>query len=131
MVFENVANVKGVRVIDHDEVANLAALMLAFRRSRAEELPRSLFGEPSWDYLLELFIADARGVRMTGRQISERHQISSAVASRWLMHLTAEGLIIGDGTGNLDDELTLSGTALEKMERLLQKANALKERAVR
>ncbi|MEG8055475.1 hypothetical protein QP150_00625 [Sphingomonas sp. 22L2VL55-3] len=63
-------------MIDNDRVANLADFMLAFRRSRAEELPRALFGEPSWDFLLELFVADARGVRMTGRQISERHQIS-------------------------------------------------------
>jgi Mn-dependent DtxR family transcriptional regulator len=113
-------------VIDNDEVANLAALMLAFRRTRAEELPPSLFGEPSWDFLLELFIADARGVRMTGRQISERFNISESVASRWLKHLSAEGLVIGDGDGDLDDELTLSGTGMAKMERLMEKANAMK-----
>ena len=102
--------------------------MLAFRRGRAVELPRSLFGEPSWDFLLELFVADARGVRMTGRQISEHHLISPAVASRWLMHLSAERLIIGDGNGDLDDELTLSGVAMEKMERLLRTARAAKNR---
>jgi len=113
-------------VIDNDEVANLAALMLAFRRTRTEELPPSLFGEPSWDFLLELFIADARGVRMTGRQISERFDVSEGVASRWLKHLSAEGLVIGDGDGDLDDELTLSGTAMAKMERLMERANAMK-----
>jgi hypothetical protein len=101
--------------------------MLAFRRGRTKELLRSLFGEPSWDFFLKLFVADARGVRMTRRQISERHQISPAVASRWLLHLSAEGLIIGDGSGDLDDELTLSGTAMEKMERLLQTASAAKQ----
>ena len=42
------------------------------------------------------------------------------------MHLSAEGLIIGDGSGDLDDELTLSGAAMEKMERLLQTAGAAK-----
>jgi len=113
-------------MIGNDKVANFAEFMLAFRRSRTNELPRFLFGEPSWDFLLELFVADARGVRMTGRQISDRHQISPAVASRWLLHLSAEGLIIGDGSGDLDDELTLSGTAMEKMERLLQAASAAK-----
>ena len=115
-------------MIDNDQVANFADFMLAFRRSRAEELPRSLFGEPSWDFLLELFVADARGVRMTGRQISERHQISPAVASRWLKHLSTESLIVGDGSGDLDDELTLSGAAMEKMERLLPTANVAKHR---
>jgi len=112
-------------VIDNDQVANLAALMLSFRQMRTEEFPRPLFSEPGWEYLLELFIADARGVRMTGRQISERAHIPAPVASRWLMYLTAEGLIIGDGSGDLDDELTLSGTAMEKMERLLQRARVL------
>ncbi len=96
-------------MIDHDEVANLAAFMLTFRRSRTEEFPPSLFGEPSCDFLLELFVADAHCVRITGRQISERRNISLPVASRWLIHLATEGLIIGDGTGDLDDELTLSG----------------------
>lgn len=110
-------------MIDHDEAANLAAFMLAFRRSRTEELPSSLFGEPSWDILLELFIADARSVRVTGRQISELHRIPTKVASRWLMHLTAEGLIVGDGSGDRDDALTLSGAAIGKMERLLHKAS--------
>ncbi|MDQ0839432.1 hypothetical protein [Sphingomonas faeni] len=114
-------------MIDNDQVANLAALMLSFRQMRTEEFPQALFGEPGWEYLLELFIADARGVRMTGRQISERAHIPSSVASRWLMYLTAEGLIIGDGSGDLDDELTLSGTAMEKMERLLQRARVLQK----
>lgn len=116
-------------MIDNDEVANLAALMLAFRRMRTEEFPPTLFSEPGWDYLLELFVADAHGIRMTGRQIVERMDISSAVASRWLMHLTATGLVVGDGSGDLDDELTLSGTALAKMERLIRKAGVLKEEA--
>jgi len=118
-------------VIDNDEVANLAVLMLAFRRSRTEEFPPTLFSEPGWDYLLELFIADARGVRMTGRQISERLHISAALASRWLMHLTAEGLIIGDGSGDLDDELTLSAMAMTNMERLLRKSAIMKHLLVK
>ena len=119
------AEFERVEVIDNDQVANLAALMLSFRRMRTEELPRPLFNEPGWDYLLELFAADARGERMTGRQVSERARIPSSVASRWLMYLTAEGLIIGDGSGNLDDELTLSGAAMERRERLLHRARVL------
>ncbi len=115
-------------MIDHDDAAKLAAFMLAFRRSRSEELPASLFGEPGWDFLLELFIADARGVRMTGRQISELHCIPTRVASRWLMYLSGEGLIVGDGTGDLDDALTLSGVAIGKIERLLHKGSALNYR---
>ncbi len=47
--------------------------------------------------------------------------------SRWLKHLTAEGLLVGDGTGNLDDELTLSGAGMAKMEVVLAEARILKD----
>ncbi len=47
--------------------------------------------------------------------------------SRWLKHLTADGLLVGDGTGNLDDELTLSGAGMAKMEEVLAEARLLKD----
>lgn len=110
-------------MIRYDEAANLASLILEFRRSRLQELPPALFGEPGWDFLLELFVADAQGTRITGQQICERCSISAPATSRWLMYLTAEGLIIGDGSGNLDDDLTLSASALKKIESLLSKVS--------
>ncbi len=44
------------------------------------------------------------------------------------MYLSAEGLTVGDGTGDLDDALTPSGVAIGKIERLLHKASALNYR---
>ena len=112
---------------DHDEAARIADLVLAFRRIRPDELPSELFSETGWEYLLELFIADAKGERLTGREIAVRAKAVPTVASRWLKHLTAEGLVVGDGTGDLSDELTLSAKGLAAMETLMERAAMLEK----
>ena len=102
-----------------DAAMRFAKAILAFRRARADELPVGLFSETAWEFLLELFIADGEGLRLTGREIARRSDASESTASRWLKHLSSEGLVVGDGEGDLDDQLTLSATALDRMEALL------------
>lgn len=114
----------------NDEAAQLADAILRFRGHRAQIFSRSMIGEPAWETLLEVFVADARGVPVTERLVAERHRVSGAVMSRWLMHLAAEGLLVGDGTGNLDDELTLSGAGMDRMEQVLTEARDLKDTLV-
>ncbi|KQM72710.1 hypothetical protein [Sphingomonas sp. Leaf20] len=111
----------------NDEAAQLADAILRFRRHRTRIFSRDIVGEPAWETMLEIFVADARGLPMTGRLVAERHHVPGAVMSRWLKHLTADGLLVGDGTGNLDDELTLSGAGMEKMEEVLIEARSLKD----
>ena len=110
-----------------DRSAATADAILTFRRVRSEMMPPELFSEPGWDLLLELFVADANGHRVTARQVSERDNIPGTVLARWLMHLTQIGFIIGDGDGNLDDQLTLSGKALGVIEAVMTKADVLRE----
>ena len=114
-------------MVTDDKRAHLAHLILAFRRIRPEELPCGLFAETGWEMMLELFLADAKGMRITGREICERNNARPNIASRWLQHLSAEKLVVGDGDGDLDDALVLSPTGLEQMERLLDKALSLSE----
>lgn len=109
-----------------DDAAALAERILDFRRRRSDLLPDELFGELGWDILLELFVADAKGERLTADQVCERSKAARTVASRWLMYLTEEKLIIGDGDGNLDDPLTLSGDGFAQMERLLADARRIR-----
>lgn len=110
-----------------DRAAATADAILKFRRIRSEILPRELFSEPGWDLLLELFVADAHGHRLTARGVSDRNEIPPTVLSRWLLHLTQIGYIVGDGDGNIDDPLTLSGKALDVIEAVLAKANEFQE----
>lgn len=110
-----------------DRAAATAGAILKFRRIRSEILPKESFAEPGWDLLLELFVADANGHRLTARAVSEQNNIPPSVLSRWLMHLTQIGFIVGDGDGNLDDPLTLSGKALDTIESVMAKADELRE----
>lgn len=76
--------------------------------------------------LLEVFIADARGDAITARMAVAKNAGAGAVMSRWLKYLTAEGLLLGDGDGNLDDELVLSGKGMKAIEEILIVARDLK-----
>ncbi|MEG3126136.1 hypothetical protein [Sphingomonas sp. GB1N7] len=98
--------------------------MLQFRRDRQRLLPAELFSEPAWDLLLELFVADAEGRGLSGREVSQRSNVAAPVMARWLMHLVNIGLVIrdGSGAGDLDDLLTLSGKAMDRMEKVIQPA---------
>lgn len=111
----------------NDQAAQLAASILRFRRFRGKILSPVIFGEPAWELLLEVFVADANGEAITARMVAERSGGSPAVISRWLKHLTVQGLVVGDGDGNVDDELTLSGSGMEKIETVLLEARFLKD----
>ena len=111
----------------NDQAAQLAASILRFRRFRETILTPDIFGEPAWELLLEVFVADAKGEAITGRIVAERRGASLAVISRWLKHLTGQGLLVGDGDGNVDDELTLSGIGMAKTETVLLEARILKD----
>jgi hypothetical protein len=112
-------------VLENDHVASLAAAILAFRRSRSKILPPELFAEPAWDLLLELFVADAQGRRLTARQVCDRANVPPSVMSRWLKHLSQNSFVVGDGEGELDDLLTLSAEMLAKMEIMMDHARQL------
>ena len=84
----------------NEEAAQLASAILSFRRYRARALSSDIFGEPAWELLLEVFVADAEGAPITGRIAAERSETPANVMSRWLRHLSVVGLIIGDGDGN-------------------------------
>lgn len=114
-----------VRVLRNDHAASLAAAILDFRRLRLKILPPDLFAEPAWDLLLELFVADAEGRRLTARQVCGRSSIPPSVMSRWLNHLSQSGFVVGDGKGDLDDLLTLSAEMLAKIEDMMEHAREL------
>jgi hypothetical protein len=113
------------KVLENDRAASLAAAILDFRRTRLEILPPDLFAEPAWDLLLELFLADAEGRRLTARQVCERSNIPPTVMARWLKHLSQNGYVVGDGSGDIDDLLVMSAGTLAKMEELMRRARQL------
>jgi hypothetical protein len=89
----------------NDPSSALTASIIQFRQYRTNILPAELFSEPAWDLLLELFLADAEGRRITAREVAEKSSIS------------------------LDDMLTLSAQALQRMEQIIDRARILHSEA--
>lgn len=106
-----------------DTLAELARAILAVRRDRRRELPAELFGgEMAYELLLVLFVADARGERLTGFTALEQIGGVSATGRRWIEYLSREKLVLGDGDGDLNDTLTLTAKALNALEGWLSRA---------
>lgn len=74
-------------------LAAIAAKLYADRRRRQEYLPKSLFTEPSWDILLDLYVSKRRNCRVTVTDACIAAAAPSTTALRCLQALEAEGLI--------------------------------------
>jgi hypothetical protein len=53
-----------------------------------------LFGEPAWDILLDLFLAEAAGDERTIDQLCDRIDISAGSARRWIDALVERQLLV-------------------------------------
>jgi hypothetical protein len=100
-----------------DDATVLVESIIDLRRSRAGLFPADLFtGEQGWDILLELFLADAHGERLTARELLRRIGGSPAAGERWIRFTNSQGLTVGDGQGQLDDIVTATPEALQRVE---------------
>ena len=105
--------------------ARLARLALL---TRSEQ--RSLFGfgvseSDGWEVILVLFIADAEGRRVTvGQVIAELGGEPEAIKRR-IAHLSHLGIIVGDGTGQIGDVVTLAPEAVTNVETMLERTWAV------
>ncbi len=111
----------------HDEKVWIAEAILRHRRKRTEVLPSSLFAEHPWDALLLLFIADASSDRLNGDDLARRIGCSANIMSRWIKHMSNEGLIVGDHQGAMDASLVLTPGALQSIEVFLTDVQELGE----
>jgi DNA-binding MarR family transcriptional regulator len=70
-----------------------ARIVLNSRRLRERYFASELFGEPAWDILLSLYIAEQSSGRMTTSRLAEQIQTPMTTVVRWLNHLEADQLI--------------------------------------
>lgn len=76
------------------EPGDLALKAYRDRRRRAEVFgDDTLFGEPAWDILLDLFAAGERGKRVAVTSACIGSGVPSTTALRWLNVLEARGLV--------------------------------------
>lgn len=75
----------------------LARRHLAERRVREDALGADLFGEPAWDVLLTLFIAEAEGRRLCVTKLCDEIPVPNTTALRWIFALTDRGMLLREG----------------------------------
>ena len=73
-----------------------AAGILAARRRRARHFGASMFGEPAWEMLLHLYLAESHGTRLNVSRISEASGAPDTTALRWLDYLENRRLVRRD-----------------------------------
>lgn len=72
----------------------LALSLYGLRRKRdAASGRKSLFGEPGWDILLDLFIAECRKIDIQVSSVCLDSGVPSTTILRWIARLEREGLI--------------------------------------
>lgn len=69
------------------------------RRRRHKALPADLFGEPTWDILLDLYIAAREDRRVPTTSACIGAHVPPTTALRWLRILEARGLVEREDDG--------------------------------
>ena len=76
-----------------DTALGVAKRLYALRRLREVYFARSIFGEPSWDILLDLYVARAESKRITVSSACIASAVPATTGLRWITTLEEEGLI--------------------------------------
>jgi DNA-binding MarR family transcriptional regulator len=71
----------------------LAEELYRDRRRRASHLPSHLLGEPAWDILLDLYIAEKRNQSVSVTSACIAAAVPLTTALRWLRQLERDGLV--------------------------------------
>ena len=72
----------------------MAKGIIRAREQRTKFFPRSLFSEPAWDILLELYAAELEQQRVAVSQLCAAAGLAATTGLRWLNTLEANRLVI-------------------------------------
>ncbi|RVQ68774.1 hypothetical protein EKN06_00630 [Croceicoccus ponticola] len=76
-----------------NHLARVARAIHAARRRRDRWFDRGLFGEPSWDILLDAFQHKASGKQLTTKSVCFASGVASTTALRWIGVMEEAGLL--------------------------------------
>lgn len=109
------------------ELAQLAKRMVKFRDLRGKNFDPSLFADPAWDILLEIFISDALQQRISVTAATLGAKVPSTTGLRWLQLLEKGGLVVrrADPLDSRRVHVSLSEAAFTKMRLLLEHPMAI------
>jgi hypothetical protein len=100
-----------------DPSVRQARQVLAMRSGRHDHFPDILFGEPAWDLLLQLYVAEAERRQPTIEQCLAGSTAPSSTTMRWIRLLIEQGLVTEEAGG---DVLSLTVTARQSLKAFLR-----------
>jgi DNA-binding MarR family transcriptional regulator len=80
-------------IVDRETLIQRAKQIYLARRRRHRIFGKSMFGEPAWDVLLILYIAEQSGPRYTIGRLTQLAGLATTTALRWLDYLEGQRLI--------------------------------------
>lgn len=112
-------------MIENDEAAQLARIVLDLRKKRYEHLPENMFGEHAWGILLAMFVSDAEGRHATAQDVFGLAGCSASSGRRWMAALKAENLVVSEGSSEGSDTVSLTPRGIHAVEQCMQDAQTL------
>jgi hypothetical protein len=99
----------------------IATRLYRQRRLRAQHFAGSLFAEPMWDMLLDLFIADCERRRISVKSVCIGANVPATTALRNLRWLHEQGLVerLNHPRDDRSTHVRLTAEAITAMERYL------------
>lgn len=74
-------------------VSEVVQSLINMRRSRAESFSSRLFGDPAWDIILDLYLSESRGKRVSVSSACIASETSPTTGLRYLRALESEKII--------------------------------------
>lgn len=71
----------------------IATRLHALRDARFSNFNSAYFGEPAWNMLLSLYIAQGRGMSLKISEVCAEAKVPATTALRWLDHLEGDGYV--------------------------------------
>lgn len=78
---------------DRQSLISRARIVLGARRIREQYFHRDLFGEPAWEILLALYVAEESGARFTTSSLAEWIGAPLSTVVRWVKTLEEDSLV--------------------------------------
>ena len=77
-----------------EQLAVVARFLILSRRRRNLTLPALEFGEPAWDIVLELYVLQAEGRRISVSNLCDSSMIAESTALRWIRAMVGVGQLL-------------------------------------
>lgn len=108
--------------IERSNLIRVAKKIKAGRSARSKFLAPELFGEPAWDILLTLYIAEGEQYRMLTSKVCKEGGVPDTTALRWIDYLTALELVekVRNPTDARSNYVTLTQEGVSRMDGVIE-----------